>query len=149
LDFRLPWPAKIAAGMLTPGKWWPFEIYLTTAWTAPYFDHTYLGFPSIKSNGFFTKTKEASIIYSNLDTFNSRRSWNTCFMQISSQRPQNFAQKTLPFFRKKFSKIKKKLRIFEIFFFVILVSCFTNVLTQNCILRQKLFPCVGFWDIDS
>jgi hypothetical protein len=21
LDFRLPWPAKIAAGMLTPGKW--------------------------------------------------------------------------------------------------------------------------------
>jgi hypothetical protein len=59
-DFRLPWPAKIAARMLTPGKWWPFEIYLTTTWTAPYFDHTYLGFPSIKSNGFFTKTKEAS-----------------------------------------------------------------------------------------
>jgi hypothetical protein len=27
LNFRLPWPAKIAAGMLTPGKWWPFEIY--------------------------------------------------------------------------------------------------------------------------
>jgi hypothetical protein len=26
LEFRLPWPAKIAAGMLTPGKWpqsWP------------------------------------------------------------------------------------------------------------------------------
>jgi hypothetical protein len=42
LDFRLPWPAKIAARMLTPGKWWPFEIYLTT-------DHTYLGFPSIKN----------------------------------------------------------------------------------------------------
>jgi hypothetical protein len=41
---------------LTPGKWWPFGIYLTTTWTAPYFDHTYLGFPSIKSNGFFTKT---------------------------------------------------------------------------------------------
>jgi hypothetical protein len=56
LDFRLPWPAKIAAGMLTPGKWRPFEIYLTTTWTAPYFDHTYLGFSSIKSNGFFTKT---------------------------------------------------------------------------------------------
>jgi hypothetical protein len=51
LDFRLPWPAKIAAGMLTPGKWWPFEIYLTTTWT----DHIYLEFPSIKSNGFFTK----------------------------------------------------------------------------------------------
>jgi hypothetical protein len=59
LDFRLPWPAKIAAGMLTPGKWRPFEMYLTTTWTAPYFDHTYLGFPSINSNGFFTKTKEA------------------------------------------------------------------------------------------
>jgi hypothetical protein len=57
LDFRLPWPAKIAARMLTPGKWRPFEIYLTATWTAPYFDHTYLGFPSIKSNGFFTKTK--------------------------------------------------------------------------------------------
>jgi hypothetical protein len=40
LDFRLPWPAKIAAGMLKPGKWRPFEIYLTTTWTAPYFDHT-------------------------------------------------------------------------------------------------------------
>jgi hypothetical protein len=52
LDFRLPWPAKIAAGMLTPGKWWPFEVYLTITWTAPNFDHTYLGFPSIKSNGF-------------------------------------------------------------------------------------------------
>jgi hypothetical protein len=38
LDFRLPWPAKIAAGMLTPGKWWPFEIYLTSTWAAPYFD---------------------------------------------------------------------------------------------------------------
>jgi hypothetical protein len=29
LDFRLPWPAKIAAGMLTPEEWWSFEIYLT------------------------------------------------------------------------------------------------------------------------
>jgi hypothetical protein len=28
LDVRLPWPAKIAAGMLTPEKWWSFEIYL-------------------------------------------------------------------------------------------------------------------------
>jgi hypothetical protein len=55
LDFRLPWPAKIAAGMLTPGKWWPFEIYLATTWSAPYFDHTYLGFPSTKSNGFFLR----------------------------------------------------------------------------------------------
>jgi hypothetical protein len=25
LDFRLPFPAKIAAGMLTLGKWWPFK----------------------------------------------------------------------------------------------------------------------------
>jgi hypothetical protein len=32
LDFRLTWPAKIAAGMLTPGKWWPIEIYLNTTW---------------------------------------------------------------------------------------------------------------------
>jgi hypothetical protein len=51
-DYRLPWPAKTVAKMLTPGKWRPFEIYLTTLWTAPYFDHTYLGFSSIKSNGF-------------------------------------------------------------------------------------------------
>jgi hypothetical protein len=58
LDFRLPWPANISAGMLTPGKWWPFEIYLATARTLPYFDHTYLGFPSIKSNAFFTKTNK-------------------------------------------------------------------------------------------
>jgi hypothetical protein len=92
LDFRLPWPAKIAAGMLTPGKWRPFEIYLSTTWTAPYFDHTYLGFSSIKSNGIF----------------------------------QNF-----------FSKIRKKLRIFE-FFFVILESCFTNVHTQKSIFEQKI-----------
>jgi hypothetical protein len=68
LDFRLPWPAKIAAGISTPEKWRPFEIYLTTTWTARYFDHTYLGFSSIKSNGFFTKTKEASI--SQLSSFN-------------------------------------------------------------------------------
>jgi hypothetical protein len=93
LDFRLPWNAKIAAGMLTPGKWRPFETNLTTTWTAPYFDHTYLDFSSIKSNGFF---------------------------QIS--------------------KIRKKLRIFEIFFFffVILDSCFTNVHTQKQNLEQKI-----------
>jgi hypothetical protein len=59
LNLRPPWLAKIAAGKLTPGKWWPFEIYLTTTWTAPYCDHTYLGFPSTKTYGFFTKTKEA------------------------------------------------------------------------------------------
>jgi hypothetical protein len=41
LDFRLPWPAKIAAELLTPGKWWPFENYLTTTWTVLYFVHTY------------------------------------------------------------------------------------------------------------
>jgi hypothetical protein len=61
LDFRLPWPTKIATGMLIPGIWWQFEIYLTTTWTASYFDNKYIGFPSIKSNGFFTKTKEALI----------------------------------------------------------------------------------------
>jgi hypothetical protein len=37
------------------------DVYLDSA-------HTYLGLSSIKSNGFFTKTKEASFIYSNLDT---------------------------------------------------------------------------------
>jgi hypothetical protein len=99
LNFRLPWSAKIAAGMFSPGKWWPFEIYLTPTWIAPYFDHTYLGFPSIKSNGFFTKTKEASIIYSNLDTFNFRRSWNTCFRQISSQRSQTHSTTFFPNFQ--------------------------------------------------
>jgi hypothetical protein len=62
----------------------------------------------------------------------------------------SFAQKTLPFFRKKILKNQEKAQDFlNIFFFVILVSCFTNVHTQNCILRQKLFPRVGFWDIDS
>jgi hypothetical protein len=35
LDFRLPLPAKIAAGMLTPEKWWSFEIYLFVTWNAP------------------------------------------------------------------------------------------------------------------
>jgi hypothetical protein len=35
LDFRLPWPAKIAAGMLAPDKWWSFEIYLSVTWNAP------------------------------------------------------------------------------------------------------------------
>jgi hypothetical protein len=47
LDFLLRWLAKTAAGMLTPVKYWPFEIYLTTT---PCFGHTDLGFRSIKSN---------------------------------------------------------------------------------------------------
>jgi hypothetical protein len=73
LDFRLPLPAKTATKMLTPEKWRPFEIYLTTTWTAPYFDHTYLGFPSIKSNGFFTKTKEAILLYFVISTILEHR----------------------------------------------------------------------------
>jgi hypothetical protein len=74
LNFHLPWPAKIAAGMLTPGKWWPFEIHLTTTWTASYFDHIDLNFSSIELLGLFTKTKEPFFIHSNLDIFNFLRS---------------------------------------------------------------------------
>jgi hypothetical protein len=73
LGFRLPWPAKIAAGMLTLGKWRPFEIYLTTRWSTPYFDHTYLGFSSIKSNGFFTKTKETILYFVIITILEHRR----------------------------------------------------------------------------
>jgi hypothetical protein len=73
LNFRLPWPAKIAAGMLTPGIWRPFEIYLTTTWTAPYFDHTYLGFSSTKSDGYFTKTKEAILYFVIITILKHRR----------------------------------------------------------------------------
>jgi hypothetical protein len=71
LDFRLPWSAKITAEMLTPGKWRPFKLYLTTTWTAPYFDHTYLGFSSIKMNDFFTKQKKQAlfIVIKTLSTF--------------------------------------------------------------------------------
>jgi hypothetical protein len=73
-DFRLPWPAKIAAGMLTPGKSRPFEIYITTTWTDPYFDHTYLGFLSIKSNDIFTKTYLKFI--QNVAMWHKKNSWN-------------------------------------------------------------------------
>jgi hypothetical protein len=58
LDFRLPWPAKFAVGFSCPGKRGPFEKYLPVTWNAPNFDRTYLGFPSIKLNGIFTKTKD-------------------------------------------------------------------------------------------
>jgi hypothetical protein len=54
LNFRLPWPAKIAARMLVPGKWWPFEIYLTTIWS----DHTYLGFQIAASNRMASPQKQ-------------------------------------------------------------------------------------------
>jgi hypothetical protein len=56
VDFRLPFLAKIAVGLLTLRKWQPFENYLpvTSISNALIFDHTYLGFPSIKSNNFFT-----------------------------------------------------------------------------------------------
>jgi hypothetical protein len=73
LDFRLPWPAKMATGMLTPEKWWSFEIYLSVTWNAPYFDHTYLGFSSIKSNSFFTKTKEAILYFVIITILEHRR----------------------------------------------------------------------------
>jgi hypothetical protein len=58
-------------------------------------------------------------------------------------------KKPCHFSEKKISKIGKKLRIFEIFFFVILDSCFTNVHTQKRILEQKWSPCVPFRDIDT
>jgi hypothetical protein len=54
LDFRLPWPAKFAVGFSAPGKWDPFEIYLLVTWNALSFDRTYLSFPNIKLNSFFT-----------------------------------------------------------------------------------------------
>jgi hypothetical protein len=47
--------------MLTPGKWCPFEINLTTTWTAPYFDHRYLGQHQIQ--WFLHKNKRSYIIF--------------------------------------------------------------------------------------
>jgi hypothetical protein len=43
--------------MLTPGKIWPFKIYLTTTWIAAIFEYTDLGFLSINLDGFFTEDK--------------------------------------------------------------------------------------------
>jgi hypothetical protein len=91
LDFRFLWSVKVAADMLTSGKWWPFEIYLTTTWTAPYFDHTYLGFPSIKSNGFFTKIKGKT-----KRTIKFVITWN--FYKISNSSPKLFFKWPLDFF---------------------------------------------------
>jgi hypothetical protein len=79
LDFRLPWPAKFAVGFSSPGKWGPFEKYLPVTWNAPSFDRTYLSFPSIKLNGFFTKTKEAIFVYNILDSFHYWRPLNHVF----------------------------------------------------------------------
>jgi hypothetical protein len=59
LDFRLPWPAKLAVECSAPEKWGPFENNLPVTWNTSSFDRTYLGFPSINLDGFFTKTKEA------------------------------------------------------------------------------------------
>jgi hypothetical protein len=42
----------------------------------------------------------------------------------------SFAQKTLPFLRKKISKISKKLRILEIFFW--------KVVLQACVLKKRI-----------
>ena len=67
-----PRPAKIAARMLPPEKLWPFEIYLPITWNALIFDRTYLGFPRIELNDFFTKTKEAILIYNVLASFDSQ-----------------------------------------------------------------------------
>jgi hypothetical protein len=33
--------------MLTPEKWWPFEIDLIGIWNVLVFDHTLVGFPSM------------------------------------------------------------------------------------------------------
>jgi hypothetical protein len=54
-----------------------FTSPVTTTWTAPYFEHTYLGFRSIKSNGFFTKTKEA-ILYFVITTILEQRRTRSC-----------------------------------------------------------------------
>jgi hypothetical protein len=43
---------------------WNFHL-LPVTWNAPSFDRIFLGFPSIKLNGLFTKTKEAKT--SNVD----------------------------------------------------------------------------------
>jgi hypothetical protein len=58
LDFRLPWPAKIASGMLTPGKWWPFEIYFTTTMPLTLITHI-SAFPA-SNRMVFTKTKKTT-----------------------------------------------------------------------------------------
>jgi hypothetical protein len=63
--FCLPQPSKFAVEFSSPGKWSPFEKYLPVTWNAPSFDRIFLGFPSIKLNGLFTKTKEAKT--SNVD----------------------------------------------------------------------------------
>jgi hypothetical protein len=55
--------------MLSPGKWWPFEIYLTVLWNALIFYHILLGFLSIKSDDFFAKAKEA-LFYQDINTRN-------------------------------------------------------------------------------
>jgi hypothetical protein len=60
-----------------------------------------------------------------------------------------FCSKTLQFFQKKNLKNQEKAQDFGNIFFCNLGKIFTNVHTQIGILRQKLFPCVGFWDIDS
>jgi hypothetical protein len=56
--FHLPWPAKFAVGFPRPGEWSPFGNNLPVTRNAPSFDRTFLGFPSTKLYGFFTKTKE-------------------------------------------------------------------------------------------
>ena len=75
LDFRLPWPSKFAVGTLSPGKWWPFEIMLPIIWITHIFDRIYLGFPSIKLNDFFTKTKEAIFVYNVLASLTFGGHW--------------------------------------------------------------------------
>jgi hypothetical protein len=87
-----------------PPEWLPFEIYFSTTWTAPYFDHTYLGFPSIKSNGFFTKTKEAILYFVIITILEYRRTVHALWY-ISSFQIQ-FFHGTLDW---KLGKNKKKM----------------------------------------
>jgi hypothetical protein len=62
--------------------------------------------------------------------------WNNEKLKFRSKNPAIFQKKNSQKSGKSSGFLKYK------YFFVILN-------TQNCILRQKLFPCVGFWDIES
>jgi hypothetical protein len=82
--------------------------------------------------------------------------WN--FLFEGFKLAHNSSPSTFEVFETRISKIR---RVFEIFFFVILDSCFTNVQTQKLrvfeiflhtqklILEQIFFPCVFFRDTDT
>jgi hypothetical protein len=70
---------------------------------------------------------------SNLSEPYSFEIFGKSFFYQNSVEQGTFARKTVPFFRKNWSKIRNKLWIFKIFFFTILNSCSTNVHTQKWI----------------